>query len=253
MIFVPDEMWHREKVLRECATKLRGQYATKAVYAKKSKVRSYVAEIKDQELWLEIAAEILGRIVNPREYLASCLSVNEHRRLPLPSKVLTNEGNEKYNKWLRSQVELEPEYVNGVEVDKATMVLWEFVHRIEDIRLDTQEILSDWGMRFLEPPPNSFTDKHFMSFLHRIREDDCDNSFEEFVYASRMNFAELACDSAMFCKAVMRFYPYRDIYKQIKGLAKFWDEFEPIAKKYYLELTDFGNLDFERIAKSMSA
>ena len=234
MIFEPNQMWTPKSVLSGHAAGIRSHYWRTGTFWEKHKVQAYVEESRDWGIWLHVVGELFGRMIHPGKYLNQCIA-KPSVHFPRPSELLKDCYLEQYSSWLEGEVRL------GMQSD----LIWPFQHEINDIDTDVQLLLYYWeDFPPEEPLPECRLERLEIAFNSRcIVEPKQDTSLEEFVYVSLKGIADRVCDEHMFVESVMKYYPLKDVF----NAGKFFREFEPVAKKAYLQFTDFSAVDLERL------
>ena len=237
--YQPKEIWTAESNLRAYAIDIRKQYWYMATFREKHEVKTYAEEIHDWEIWLNVAATLLGQIVNPGEYLNQILRGNRDIHFPLPSELLADRYMAEYSKWYQKQIEHFPTYE----------LIGELKQETKKIALDCSSTVNDWERLRGEKLPSDPVEQKVLGFRYHWRSSQRVGSTDlaEYFYVHKVKIAHKVCDADMFGKAVMRFYPYRKVYTNLNGKNSFLNHFEPVARKAYLQLCDFSEVDLSRL------
>lgn len=237
-------VWTPTRVLMTHAKGFRDAYWSTASFYQKDKLKAYTDESYDWGLWLHIVAELFGEQINLSEYLKICNARWSYSDIPRPSELLSQKFRDKYREWHRKQVR---------EGDDS-LFLRTFFSAIREIDGQVSERESDWANRSEEPLPEMRNERNYQCFITRYATNDDlgDLSLEELTFAWHHGFATRICDDYMLMMSALRYYPLREIFSASQASQKSFEEFDPIAKKEYMRLTDYSAVDFDDVAEQMS-
>ena len=241
-------MWTPTRLLMTHAKGFRDAYLSTASFYQKDKLTAYTNESCDWGLWLHIVAELFGDQINVNEYQKICNAKWPDSDIPRPSELLSQKFRDKYWEWHRKQVR---------EGDNSR-INWSFYHAIADIEGRVFETEFNSSIFFEDPLPEDRDERlyqcliyqHFAFFSDRIS----DESLEILAVACHENIYYRVCEDDMLMMATLRYYPLRDVFRRTTSTdgQRFFEKFEPLAKREYMRLTDYSAVDFDDLAEQMS-
>jgi len=244
-IWNPDDIWTPEEVLTNYTKAFRDYYLRHAKFYGVVKALVFAREIDDLRLWADVVAELFGSLISPGKLLNQVCSMDGDGGFPRPSQLVGAKCVDKYERWHEKQVAGEYE----------SELIWRYVRAVQIIPVKLASIQLQWETYFIGPKPDDPRELRancFGSYYRLLSPgDESDRTFAEytFICLEGPNMTVVIWRPEIFCKAVIEYYPLRNIYRCIEPLKQFFDLFDPVSEKAYLSMTDISRVDFDVVVE----
>lgn len=226
--------WTSEEELVANAKGLRDLYYFNLGFWTQGKTSEYEQELNDWLVWLEITAELHGRILPIRKYIAKVVPPARQRYFPKPSELIDDTTIHAFREAMDESANLDFTF---------------FARELKEM-CDIRHLFDLGADGTIEYSQRDQLADEFIEHVYR-RKVSRNQVFylENYIISDYFRIHDIVCDEHMFIRAVMDYYPEKEMFHQHPGLSRFFEIFEPIAKDVYFKLTDTSSLDFQEIAK----